>query len=190
MSDDEAPADVPPNGPPSPPPGGPYPPNWGSAYPPPPGDQYPPGYGTAYPPPGSPPPPGAGNPPPGYWPGYVYAPQPPKHPHSVTALVLGIVSVAAGVACYLPLLVAPVAWVLGHKAMKEIDASGGRYSGRGEAKAGMILGIVGTAILVIALSFVALLIVLSFTVDNFWGDNYDTYDGVFRVGLGLLSSGG
>lgn len=176
MSEDEGPKDA------TPPPGGQYPPNWGNAYPPPPGGQYPPNWGSAYPPP-----PGRPYPPPGYPYGYGYAPQPPKHPRAVPAMVLGIVGLAAGVMCYLPFLVAPLAWIFGHKAMKEIDASGGMLSGRSEAKTGMILGIIGTVILVIALALVVLLIVLSITVDGFWDDDdYDTYDAVFRTGFGLL----
>lgn len=132
-------------------------PNWGNAYPPP-GAQYPPG-----PPPGGYPPPG-----------YGYVPQQPKHPQSVTAMVLGIVGVGGGLMCYLPLFVAPFAWFYGRKAMKEIDASGGAYGGRGEAKAGFILGIIGTVLLALALAFVTLMIVLTFTVDDFWDD--DSYD--------------
>jgi len=99
-----------------------------SPYPNYPGQAPPPGYG--YPPPGQPQPPG------GYGP-YAYGPvvyQWPKHPSAVTAMVLGIVAVAGGAMCYLPLLAAPFAWWQGHKVMQEIDASGGQLSGRSEAK--------------------------------------------------------
>jgi hypothetical protein len=50
--------------------------------------------------------------------------------------------------------------------MDEIDASGGRWGGRGLAQAGYVLGIVGTLLLVI--SIVALVFVVavgSFTFD-------------------------
>lgn len=147
-------------------------PNWGSAYPP---------------PPQSPPPGGYPPPPPGY--GYGFAPQPPKHPQSVTAMVLGIVGVGGGLICYLPLFVAPIALIIGRKAKKEIDESRGMLSGRGEAQTGFILGIIGTVLLVLALAVVVLLIVLSITVDDFWDDgDYDSYDSTLRMAAGAVRS--
>ena len=131
-------------------------PNWGSAYPstPPAGGQYPPA--GQYPPP----------------PGYGYGYQPPKHPNATTAMVLGIVSVAGGLLCWLPLFIAPFAWFMGTKAIRDIDESRGAQSGRGEAMAGKVLGIIGTVLLVLALAVVVLLIVLTFTVDDFWDEDY------------------
>lgn len=162
MSDDTTPP-VPPPYPGQQPPQQPQP-NWGSAYPP-------PGQPGQYPPP-----PGY-YPPPGY--GYqLYPTPPPKHPKATTAMVLGIVAVAGGLmACGLPTLIAPFAWLTGHKAVKEIDASGGTIGGRSEAHAGKILGIVGTVMLVLIIAAVILFIVLSMTIDNFWDDGYD--DGVY-----------
>jgi len=65
---------------------------------------------------------------------------------------------------------APFAWSIGGKAVKEIDASGGAYGGRGQAQAGYIMGIIGTVILglsvvggVIWLIFVVILGVASTT---------------------------
>lgn len=124
-------------------------PNWGSSYPP--------------------PPPGGGYPPP---PGYGY-PQyavPQKHSKATTAMVLGIVSVAGGLLCYLPLLLAPFAWFTGTKAVRDIDESRGALGGRGEANAGKVLGIIGTVILALGLALIVLFVVLSLTVDNFWDD--------------------
>ncbi len=89
---------------------------------------------------------------------YVAAP----HPRATTAMVLGIVGVAGGFLCYLPILLAPFAWVMGGRAVREIDASQGTMSGRGEAQAGRILGIVGTVLLILGLlalaGFIALLV--------------------------------
>lgn len=164
-------------------------PNWGSAYPPPgqqpTGDQPPPGYQQ----PGYPPPPGyqqgypqpgAYYPPPGYaYPQYVQA---PKHKSATTALVLGLVGTAGAMACYLPVFAAPFAWFIGAKAVREIDESRGALSGRSEAKAGMILGIIGTVLLVIALALVVLLIVLTLSIDDFWDEDYDSYDSTFLRG--------
>ena len=99
-----------------------------------------------YPPPAPggyyPPPPYPGYPPMGYPPmGY----PPPAHPQSTLALVLGIVGlVLCGFA-------SPFALWLGRKSMREIDASGGQLSGRGQAQAGFILGIIGTVFMVLLL---------------------------------------
>ncbi len=97
-----------------------------------------------YPPP--PPPPGPpGPPPPGGWgaPGYGW--EPPAHPQATTALVLGIVSL---VLCQ---LLGPVAWVVGGRAVKEIDASGGVIGGRSNAQTGRILGMVATGLMALGL---------------------------------------
>ena len=114
------------------PPGGqpPYDPNQGSY------GQQPPsydpgqgGYGQAAPPPQG---------------GYA---QPENHPRAMTALILGIV----GIVCCS--ILAPFAWSIGKKAVNEIDASGGRYGGRGQAQAGYILGIIGTVLLILGILF-------------------------------------
>jgi hypothetical protein len=125
------------------------------------GHAHQPNWGTAYPPP-----PGAAYPPPAYYP---YGP-PPKHPNATTAMVLGIVAVAGGVLCYLPLLIAPFAWFTGSKAVRDIDESRGAQGGRGEAMAGKVLGIVGTALLALAIAGIVTLVVLTLTVDNFWDE--------------------
>ncbi|WP_332662208.1 DUF4190 domain-containing protein [Aeromicrobium sp.] len=178
MSDDQPgnPSDpTPPAGQQPPPPGyQPPPPGYGQQPPPGYGQQPPPGYGqqppnwgNAYPPPPQ-------YPPPGY--GYPQVPQqPPKHPQATTAMVFGIVSLAGLFACVLPILLAPVAWILGAKAVKEIDANPGAYSGRSEASAGKIMGIIGTCLLVLVLIGVTILIVIGvnggFDEDSY-GDSY------------------
>ena len=100
-----------------------------------------PGYG-GYGQPGYPPAP----------PGYYTGPSPyrlPDHPDSTKALVLGLVALVGGFACYLPILVAPWAWVAGRRAVREIDAQPGRFDGRGPALAGYVMGVVGTVLLVL-----------------------------------------
>ena len=117
-------------------------------------------------PPGGQPPydpnqPGYGQQPPSYDPGqggYGQAAPPPmggyaqpeNHPKAMTALILGIV----GIVCCS--ILAPFAWSIGKKAVNEIDASGGRYGGRGQAQAGYILGIVGTVLLILGILFFVL----------------------------------
>lgn len=83
-------------------------------------------------------------PPPG---GYGYGAPSQTHPKAVTSLVLGIL----GVVCCS--IAAPFAWSIGKRTVKEIDASGGQYQGRGQAQAGYILGIVGTVLLALGLLF-------------------------------------
>jgi len=86
-------------------------------------------------------------------PGGGWAPR-PKHPQAVTVLVLGILGL---VVCQ---VLSPFAWVMGNRAVREIDANPGVYDGRGEAQAGRILGIVGTVLLGVVIAFFAFFIVL------------------------------
>ena len=132
------------------------PPNWGNAYPPPP--QYPQGHYQQGP-----------YPPPAYGP---LTPVPPKHAQATTAMVLGIISIAGGMACVLPVLLAPVAWILGAKAVKEIDANPAALSGRGEANAGKIMGIIGTVLG--ALAIIGLTIIIIIGVNGGFDDDYDS----------------
>lgn len=76
----------------------------------------------------------------------------PTHPKAGLALGLGIGGLVGGtVLCGLPLLLSPFAWAIGQRARKDIQRSGGQLDGDGMALAGMICGIVGTALLVLAL---------------------------------------
>lgn len=114
--------------------------------------------------------------PPGYGgaPGYGYVPIAPKHPQATTALVLGLVSLVGGlVVCGIPLLVSPFAWIIGGRAVKEIDAAPQMYSGRDQAQAGRVMGIIGTVLLVIAIiGLVAFITVIAAT--DFSETTYDT----------------
>jgi len=184
--DPARPANEPPSGdqgpeqgvPPRPPQG----PTPGPSYPPPPGQQPPPQPGYGQPPYGQPPygqPGYGGYPPPGYPayppgaphpagpPAQYYPPAVPNHPKATTALVLGLVSVVGGLSfCGIPLLVSPFAWVTGHRVVNEIRASRGHLAGESSAQAGMVLGIIGSVLLVIWLIVVALL-VLGFATSDF-----------------------
>ena len=89
-----------------------------------------------------------------------FSPPVPDHPQSTLALILGLVGlVGALVFCFLPLVVSPFAWAVGRSALKEIDASYGRLGGSSNAKAGMIMGIIGTVFLAIALVLVVVFII-------------------------------
>lgn len=125
------------------------PPVYGTPPPPPPGYGEP-GYGAP------PPPPGYGGP--GY--GGPPAGGPPKNSSkAVAALVVGIISPILGLCCAIIGLVGIVAVVLGRSAQKEIAASGGRLTGEGMAKAGVILGYIGISLgLVMTIVNVALMV--------------------------------
>ena len=70
-----------------------------------------------------------------------YTPEPPATNKSVLALVLGIVGLTV---C--PGAASIPAWIIGHEAVKEIDASNGALGGRSTAQAGKITGIIGTVL--------------------------------------------
>ena len=95
-----------------------------------------------------------------------YAVRPPDHPQSTLALVLGLVSVVgAFIFCGVTLLISPFAWGVGHSALKDIRASQGQIGGESQARTGMILGIVGTALLILAVVVVLVVIVAASSSD-------------------------
>jgi hypothetical protein len=83
--------------------------------------------------------------------------RPPEHPKAMTAMVVGIIGI---VMCQ---VASPFAWAIGKRAVNEIDASGGRLGGRGQAQAGYILGIIGTILLGLGLVFLAMYALLFIT---------------------------
>jgi hypothetical protein len=90
-------------------------------------------------------------PPPGYGaPSY----GPPPHPQTATILVLGILSLV-----FCGILGIP-AWVMGNRALREIDASGGALGGRSQVQAGRVCGIVATVLLMLAVVFLIGLLAL------------------------------
>jgi hypothetical protein len=84
----------------------------------------------------------------------------PDHPSSTTAMVLGIVALVGLAVCGgLTLVLAPFAWAMGSRALREIDAEPGRYGGRDKANAGRIMGIIGTVLLAAGLLVIVVLVV-------------------------------
>ena len=110
--------------------------------------------------PGVPPPP----PPPPIVPPFV--PLPPSSGGAATALVLGIIGLAGNLAsccCCLgliPALCAPIAWWMGARELRSIREGVASPAGEGNARAGMICGIVGTAIIVLYVLVLAVYIAI------------------------------
>lgn len=136
-----------------------------------PGSYAPPPAASPYGPPSAPSPYGAPQAPPygvppsyGSTPNYAGAPPVPaypaygagyglEHPQGTIVLILGILGIVVCGLC------APFAWVMGRKALREIDASGQTYTNRGQAQAGMICGIVGTILWALAIVGYAVMII-------------------------------
>ena len=89
-----------------------------------------------------------------------FAPPVPDHPQATLSLILGLVGLVGSlIFCFLPLVVSPFAWAVGRSALKEIEESRGRLGGASNARAGMIMGIIGTVILTILLVLVVVVII-------------------------------
>jgi hypothetical protein len=96
---------------------------------------------------------------PGYPPAYGMPAQ--DHPSSGLALGLGITGLVGIVFCQLLLFAAPFAWVIGGRAVREIDAQPGRYGGRDKAQAGRVMGIIGTVVLALGLLAIVVIVVVA-----------------------------
>lgn len=106
--------------------------------------------------------------------------QVPPHPEANTAMVLGIVGVCLSVMCGgIGVFVAPFGWVKGRRVMREIDANPGAYSGRGNAQAGFITGLIGTIFGGLYMLFwIAYLIFIIVMIANGVGETESSYDSV------------
>ena len=99
------------------------------------------------------------------------APAPGKKAEgAIPALVLGLIGIVLCPLC------APIAWSLGRKAERLVDASGGTLGGRGEATAGKILGIIGTAFIVIGIVLLIGLFALGTSIDSESGGTTTTFE--------------
>lgn len=84
-----------------------------------------------------------------------------QHPQAVLALVLGIFGLAP-----LTWLLAPFAWSIGNRAMRDIKAHPERFSGAGAANAGRVLGIIGTVLGLLFLVWLIYLLVLGYSLSQ------------------------
>jgi hypothetical protein len=81
------------------------------------------------------------------------------HPQAALALILGILGTVLGLSCIIGGLVGIGGIVVGRRVRNEIDAEPGRYTGRSQATAGFITGIIGVSISVLATLFIILAII-------------------------------
>jgi hypothetical protein len=80
--------------------------------------------------------------------GQPYGAPPREHPHGTLILIFGIIGIFVTI-------FAPIAWYMGSKASREIQASGIQYSNESNVNAGRILGMV---LSIIWLVFVGIMI--------------------------------
>lgn len=83
-------------------------------------------------------------------------PAPQQAPGATASLVLGLFSVF-GVIVVVPVVLGPLAWYHGVNALRTIERDPARWSGSGEARAGMVLGIIGTCLLALILLLLVIL---------------------------------
>ena len=122
--------------------------------------------------------PGPGQPGYGAPPGWYGGPPPyrlPDHPEATKALVVGIIALLGGFTCYVPLLLGPWAWIVGRRAVRQIDAEPGRWDGRGQAMGGYVMGVVATVLLVLAV--VAVVAFVLFATGMVMGGSPDPIEG-------------
>lgn len=81
-----------------------------------------------------------------------------QHPLARRSMVLGLVGLIGFFCLVVPVLVSPFAWYYGAVARREIDREPYRWSGRGDATTGWICGIIGTALLALAVVVGALVV--------------------------------
>ena len=80
---------------------------------------------------------------------------------STAALVLGILGLV-----FCPLICSVLALVFGYQARREIDGSGGRLTGRGNATAGIVLGWIGVVLVAAFIGLVILGLAVGDTVED------------------------
>ncbi|MEO6605938.1 MAG: DUF4190 domain-containing protein [Aeromicrobium sp.] len=69
---------------------------------------------------------------------------------SKRAMIFGIVGLIGFFILVVPVFLSPFAWYYGAVARREIDRAPGQFSGRGHATTGMVCGMIGSALLVLA----------------------------------------
>ena len=90
-----------------------------------------------------------------------------QHPQATLALILGLLGAVLGVSCIVGGLVGIGGIVVGRRVRNEIDADPGRYTGRSQAVAGIVTGIVGVSIFALVTVLIVLAVVAGISNANF-----------------------
>jgi hypothetical protein len=90
-----------------------------------------------------------------------------QHPQATLALILGLLGTVLGVSCIVGGLVGIGGIVVGRRVRNEIDAEPGRYTGRSQAVAGIVTGIVGVSIFTLVTVLIVLAVVAGISNANF-----------------------
>ncbi len=72
------------------------------------------------------------------------------HPLAKRSMVFGLIGMVGFFILLVPVLLSPFAWYYGAVARREIDRAPADWSGRSDATTGMVCGIIGTALLGLA----------------------------------------
>ncbi len=73
-------------------------------------------------------------------------------------MILGLIGLIGFFCLVVPVVLSPFAWYYGAVARREIDRDPVRWTGRGDATTGMVCGIIGTALLALAVATGALVV--------------------------------
>lgn len=95
------------------------------------------------------------------------APPATQHPQATLALILGILGTVLGFTCVVGGLVGIGGIVVGRRVRNEINAEPGRYTGRSQAVAGIVTGIVGVSIFALVTVLIVLAVVAGISSANF-----------------------
>jgi hypothetical protein len=90
-----------------------------------------------------------------------------QHPQATLALVLGILGAVLGVSCVVGGLVGIGGIVVGRRVRNEIDAEPARYTGRSQAVAGIVTGIVGVSIFALVTVLIVLAVIAGISGSGF-----------------------
>jgi hypothetical protein len=86
-----------------------------------------------------------------------------QHPQATLAMILGILGTVLGVSCVVGGLLGIGGIVVGRRVRNEIDAEPGRYTGRSQAVAGIVTGIIGVSIFALVTVLIVLAVVIGIT---------------------------
>ena len=90
-----------------------------------------------------------------------------QHPQATLALILGLLGTVLGLSCIVGGLVGIGGIVVGRRVRNEIDAEPGRFTGRSQAVAGIVTGIVGVSIFALVTVLIVLAVVAGISNADF-----------------------